>query len=213
VLKKYDAFLNESIIKYQEDNLEFENVDYANIVAEYRDGLLLFDLMENTIWNTAKTDSTAIAEFYESNKTNYFKPKRIDATVASSAKQKTLKKVSKLLNKNMALDEIKSLVNSNNKVDVIFTSGIMDATHQALPKDFDFKKGLSKILKHNDAYIVVNVKEVLPKAQKTLEESKGAVISDYQNLKEENWLSGLREKYPIKINKNVLDKIKAELKN
>ncbi len=213
VSKKYDAFLNESLIKYQEDNLEFENVDYANIVAEYRDGLLLFDLMENTIWNTAKTDSTAIAEFYEANKMNYVKPKRIDATVASSAKQKTLKKVTKLLSQNMALDEIKSLVNSNNKVDVIFTSGIMDGTHQALPKDFEFKKGLSKILKHNDAYVVVNVKEILPEEQKTLEESKGAVISDYQNHKEENWLKGLREKYTIKVNENVLEKIKTQLKN
>lgn len=213
VLKKYDAFLNESIIKYQENNLEFENVDYANIVTEYRDGLLLFDLMENTIWNTAKTDSTTIAEFYEANKENYIKPKRIQATVASSAKQKTLKKVSKLLSKNMALDEIKSLVNSNNEVDVIFTSGIMDATHQALPKGFEFKKGLSKILKHNDAYIVVNVKEILPEQQKTLEESKGSVISDYQSFKEQNWLKGLSEKYPIKVNENVLEKIKSELKN
>ena len=213
VSKKYDAFLNESIIKYQEDNLEFENVDYANIVAEYRDGLLLFDLMENTIWNTGKTDSTAISEFYEANKMNYVKPKRIDATVASSAKQKTLKKVTKLLSKNIALDEIKSLVNNNNKVDVIFTSGIMDATHQALPKDFEFRKGLSKIQKHNDAFIVVNVKEILLEEQKTFEESKGAVISDYQNHKEETWLKGLREKYPIKINIDVLEKVKGQLKN
>lgn len=210
--KKYDAFLNDNLIKYQEDNLEFENEDYAHIVAEYRDGLLLFDLMENTIWNTAKTDSTAIKQFYEANKANYVKPKRIDAVVASSAKQKTLKKVSKLLSKNMPLDKIKTLVNSKDKINVIFTSGIMDAEHQALPKDFNFRTGLSKIQKHNDAFVIINVKSVLPQEQKTFEESKGMVISDYQNHKENNWLNDLRAKYPVEVKKEVLAKIKTQLK-
>lgn len=213
VSKKYYSFLNDSLVKYQEDNLEFENEDYAHIVAEYRDGLLLFDLMETTIWNTAKTDSTAIEQFYESNRANYIKPKRVDAVVASSAKQKILKKVSKLLIKNMELDQIKSLVNSNDKVDVIFTSGVMNAEHQALPKGFDFKKGISKIHQYNDAFVVVNVKAVLRQEQKTLEEAKGAVISDYQNYKEENWLKDLRGKYKIEVNQDVLEKVKSQLKN
>jgi len=213
VSKKYESFLNDSLVKYQEDNLEFENEDYAHIVAEYRDGLLLFDLMETTIWNTAKTDSTAIEQFYESNKANYVKPKRVDAVVASSAKQKILKKVSKLLGKNMELDQIRSLVNSNDKVDVIFTSDIMDAEHQVLPKGFDFKKGISEIYNHNDAFVVVNVKDVLPQEQKTLEEAKGAVISDYQNYKEKNWLKDLREKYDIEVNQDILERVKFQLKN
>ena len=212
VRKKYDAFLNDNLIKYQEDNLEFENDDYANIIAEYRDGLLLFDLMENTIWNTAKTDSISIADFYESNKANYIKPKRVDAVVASSAKQKTLKKVSKLLSKNMSIDRIKSLINSNNQVDVIFTSGIMDKSNQAIPKDFEFKKGISKIYKHNDAFTLINVKDILSQEQKTFDEAKGLVISDYQNHKEQKWLEGLGTKYPIKLNNEVLESIKKELK-
>jgi len=213
VSKKYEAFLKASLIQYQEDNLEFENEDYAHIVSEYRDGLLLFDLMETTIWNTAKTDSIGIQEFFESHKSNYKKSKRVDAVVASSAKSKTLKKVSKLLSKNMPLEEIKSLVNSNDNVNVIFTSAIMDKTHQALPKDFNFVKGLSKIKKHNDAFVVVQVKDVLPEEQKTFEEAKGSVISDYQNNKESNWLKGLSTKYNIVINQEVLSKVKSELKN
>jgi len=213
VSKKYEAFLKASLIQYQEDNLEFENEDYAHIVSEYRDGLLLFDLMETTIWNTAKTDSIGIQEFFESHKSNYKKSKRVDAVVASSAKSKTLKKVSKLLSKNMPLEEIKSLVNSNDNVNVIFTSAIMDKMHQALPKDFNFVKGLSKIKKHNDAFVVVQVKDVLPEEQKTFEEAKGSVISDYQNNKESNWLKGLSAKYNIVINQEVLSKVKSELKN
>lgn len=212
VSKKYDAFLNDSLVKYQEDHLEEENEDYAHIVSEYRDGLLLFDLMENTIWNTSKTDSTAIQTYYDAHKTNYMLPKRIDAIVASSAKQKALKKVSKLLSQDMPIDRIKSLVNSNDKVDVIFTSDIMDAEHQALPENFEFKKGISKIHKHNDAFVLVKVKDVLLETQKTFEDAKGAVMSDYQNYKEENWINDLKNKYKVVLNQDVLKAVKSKLK-
>ncbi len=212
VSEKYQSFLKESLIKYQEDHLESENEDYANIVAEYRDGLLLFDLMENTIWNSSKSDSIEIERFYEKNKANYFKPERINAVVAVSTKQKTLKKVSKLLSKNMKLDQIKSLVNGNDKIDVIFTSDVMDAEHQALPEAFEFKKGVSKIYKHNDSFVVVKVNEVLPKEQKSFNEAKGKVISDYQNYKEEKWLNDLKAKYVVKVNEDVLSDIKSKQK-
>ena len=212
VSEKYQSFLKESLIKYQEDHLESENEDYANIVAEYRDGLLLFDLMENTIWNSSKSDSIEIERFYQKNKANYFKPERINAVVAVSTKQKTLKKVSKLLSKNMKLDQIKSLVNGNDKIDVIFTTDVMDAEHQALPEAFEFKKGVSKIYKHNDSFVVVKVNEVLPKEQKSFNEAKGKVISDYQNYKEEKWLNDLKAKYVVKVNEDVLSDIKSKQK-
>jgi peptidyl-prolyl cis-trans isomerase SurA len=212
VTEKYNAFLNESLVKYQEDNLEFENEDYANIVAEYRDGLLLFDLMEQTIWNSSNTDTIEIKQYYQKHKTEYFKPERINAVVATSAKQKTLKKVSKLLNKNMPLEQIKALVNGKDNIDVVFTSGVMNAQHQALPKEFEFKTGVSKIYSHNDAYVVIKVNEILPRELNTYNEAKGKVISDYQNYKEENWIKELKVKYAVKINEDVLNKLKTELK-
>lgn len=211
--KHYNAFLNTNLVTYQEDNLENENEEYAHVVAEYRDGLLLFDLMETTIWNTAKTDSLEIQDYYNSHKNKYLTPKRVDAVVASSKDQKTLKKVGKLLKKGMALQQIKALVNSNDKIDVIFTVDTMDVNHQALPKGFEFKEGISKIYNHNNAFVLVQVKEVLPETQKTLEEAKGLVISDYQAYKEEKWLKELAEKYKIVINQEALKNVKSQIKN
>ena len=213
ILNKYESFLNDNLIKYHEDNLESENEDFAHIVQEYRDGLLLFELMETTIWNAAKTDSIGVKEYYKNNKNNYIFPQRIDAVIASSQKQKTLKKVSKLLKQGMALEQIKALVNSNNKIDVIFTSGVIDAGHQALPKGFNFKKGMSKIYNHNNTFVVVQVKEVLPTTQKTFSEAKGSVISDYQTFKEENWVKELSKKYQVVVNQEALQKVKYQIKN
>ncbi|GAA4901155.1 peptidylprolyl isomerase [Flaviramulus aquimarinus] len=212
ISRKYESFLKDNLIQYQENNLEEENEEFAHIVGEYRDGLLLFELMETTIWNTAKTDSIGIQDYYNNHKNNYVLPERIDAVVASSTKQKTLKKVSKLLTDGMALDQIKSLVNSNNEIEVIFTSDIMDGKHQALPTNFNFEKGISKIYKHNNAFVLVQVKEVLPQTQKTLEAAKGTVISDYQTYKEKNWIKELGEKYKIVINQEVLTNVKSQLK-
>ena len=213
VSEKHKDFLNSSLVTYKEENLEFENEEFAHILGEYRDGLLLFDLMETTIWNASKTDSIGINAYYESHKNQYVVPQRVDAVVASSSKQKTLKKVSKLLEKGMALDQIKSLVNSNDDIQVIFTSDIMDANHQALPKGFEFKKGISKIYNHNNAFVVVKVKDILPESQKPFDDAKGAVISDYQAYKEENWLRELSAKYKVVVNDDVLNEVKSQIKN
>ncbi len=213
VSEKYNAFLNKRLIQYQENHLEEENEEFAHIVNEYRDGLLLFDLMETTIWNTAKSDSLETQNYYKTNKEKYMLPERVDAIVASATKQKTLKRVAKLLQQDMSLEDIKRLVNNNGEVHVVFTSGIMDARHQAFPGNFEFKKGISKIYKHNKAFIVAQVKEVLPKKIKTFEEAKGLIISDYQAYKEKNWVKQLKEKYKIVVNQSALNKVKNQIKN
>ncbi|WP_242155057.1 peptidylprolyl isomerase [Aestuariivivens sediminis] len=212
VLKHYNAFLNRNLVTYREDNLEQENKDFALIMGEYRDGLLLFDLMESTIWN-AGNDSTELQQFYETHKSNYHVPERIDAIVASSSQQKTLKKVAQLLEQGLALDKIKNLVNSNTNIEVIFTTGIMDAGHQALPEAYTFKMGLSKIYRHNSGFVLVQTKEILPASIKSFDEAKGAVISDYQDFKEENWVKALRKKYEVRVDQKVLDQVKQTVKN
>ncbi|WP_223549190.1 peptidylprolyl isomerase [Aestuariivivens sp. NBU2969] len=212
VEKNYENFLNSSLVNYKEDNLEFENEDFAHIVNEYRDGLLLFDLMESTIWNAAN-DSIEIRDFYNSHKANYYIPESINALVASSSKQKPLKKVAKLLNEGLQIDQIKNLVNSNDSIEVIFTQGNMDANHQSVPKEYKFKKGLSNIYKHNSGYVLIQTKEILPKSLKTFEEAKGLVISDYQEFKEAQWIKELRKKYKVVINADVLEEVRNEVKS
>jgi peptidyl-prolyl cis-trans isomerase SurA len=212
VADSYTLFLNTNLKQYHEENLELENEDYANILSEYRDGLLLFDLMESTIWESAKTDTVEVKAFYENHKENYFLPKRVNAEVASSTNKKVIKKVAKLMSEDMTANAIKKLVNTNGAINVIFTKDTMNSKHQALPKAFEFKKGVSKVYKHNNGFIVAKVNEVLPKQLKDYDEVKGLVISDYQTQKENLWLETLREKYKVVVNTAVLKKVKAKIK-
>ena len=211
--KKYESFLDSNVIAYHEANLEYENQEFAHILKEYREGLLLFELMESTIWNASKTDSVEVQTYYNNNKNKYVLPKRIDAIVASAAKEKTLKKVSKLLEKNLALEEIKLAINSNDKIEVVFSQDTLEEGHQSLPKAFDFKKGLSKIYKHNKAFVLVKVNAIFEETQKSFEEAKGMILTDYQNFKETNWIEELRTKYPIIINEDALQRVKNQIKN
>ncbi|TXE13954.1 peptidylprolyl isomerase [Seonamhaeicola algicola] len=213
VKEHYNTFLNETLVAYKEEHLEFENEDYAHVLSEYRDGLLLFDLMENTIWNASKTDSVAIKQFYQNHKDNYKTPQQIDAVVASASKQKTLKKVAKLLNKGVAVNTIKSQLNTNGNTNVIFTTAVIDANDALLPKNIPFKEGISKVYAHNDAYVLVQINKVLPQTHQLFEEAKGNVISDYQTFKENNWVNTLKQKYPIHVNQAVLKNVKSIIKN
>ena len=213
VSKQYEAFLNAILMQYQEAHLEEDNKDYANIVQEYRDGLLLFDLMETTIWNAARTDSIAVQDFYNAHKENYMWPDRVHAVVAASSNENVLKKVGKLLEKDTDAEEIKSLFNKNNEVNIIFTTGLMDAQDQALPENFEFKKGLSKIYKHSNGFVIVMVKDLYPSTQKTLDEAKGNVVGDFQTFKENTWIEELKNKYKMNINEEALKQVKSTIKN
>jgi len=209
----YEAFINTNVLVYHEQNLENENIEFAQILNEYREGLLLFDLMETKIWNAVKKDTIGIQNYYHANKDKYKWEQRIDAIVATSAKEKDIKEVQQMLKKGNKIEDIKNKLNQKNTQKVIFTSGVMTAAHRALPKAINFMEGISKIYFYNDAFHIIKVNKVLPETIKTLEEVKGVVISDYQNLVEKNWLKELEGKYEVKINQDVLAKVKSQIYN
>lgn len=213
VKETYKNFLTNELFRYQEENLEKENKEFAQIVEEFRDGLLIFDVMENEIWEASKKDTTALANYYNSHKENYFLEERLDAILASSASKKDVKKVAKLLKKGTPVDTIKKIVNTPPKVSVTFANSEFKKEDEALPKGLKFAKGVSKIFKHNKSYVVVMGNDVLPKVQQSFEDAKGKIISDYQAYLEKEWLKKLRNKYKISVNQSVLDMVKTELKS
>ncbi|RKE92178.1 peptidylprolyl isomerase [Ichthyenterobacterium magnum] len=211
--KEYQTYLEKELLKYHEANLEFVNPDFAHVLKEYRDGLLLFDLMEKEVWNAATKDSVGLEAFYEKNKSNYVWQDRVDAKVFSSSKKEVVSEAIKLLEKGKTAEEIATVLNANGAQNIIVTSDVMEKGHRALPIAFEFKKGVSKIYNYNDAYHVIDVSKVMPQGIKTFDEARGKVISDYQNSIETNWLDTLGKRYNVKINDAVLAKVKTQIAN
>ncbi|WP_178988764.1 peptidylprolyl isomerase [Winogradskyella schleiferi] len=211
--KEFESFFEKSILQYREDNLEAENEDYANILKEYRDGLLLFDLMEKEVWNKASKDSVGIEAYYNKNKSKYQWSDRVDVVMATSAEKSNMKKILKLMKKGKSEEDIKEALNTSDKQNVIFTKGTYKADNPILPSNFEAKKGISDIYEHHEAFHVIDVKAVLPAGQKTLEEAKGNVINDYQTELEANWISELYDRFEIEVNQDVLDTVKDTIGN
>ena len=69
--QNYRSFLNSKMLKIYKDNLENENSDYRNVLNEYREGLLLFNLMQDKIWTYNESDSLKLKDFFNKNSTSY----------------------------------------------------------------------------------------------------------------------------------------------
>ena len=212
VKKQYASFLEQSVFKYKEANLENENEEFAHILNEYREGLLLFELMQDKIWEGAKNDSIGLQEFYNANKQNYVWPDRIEGSVARSSDAKYIKKVRKYWKKNQSNEMIDEALNKEQQ-NVIFSNGELEFGHPTLPKTLEFKTGLSKVIEENSNFYVVNVTALKPTAQKTFEEAQGQLIADYQIALESEWIKELRTKFKVDINESVFAKVNALISN
>jgi peptidyl-prolyl cis-trans isomerase SurA len=213
VEKLYQKFVDQELNQYYDDNLENEFPEFSAVMDEYRDGLLLFDLMEKEIWTKSKTDTLGLKSFYDKNLKNYNWKNRLDVVVLSSTKLDIIKKATKLLKQDKMPDFIKEKLNEKDGVVNIMTKvGVFEEGNEALPKNLKFQKGISEILKEGEYYFVVKVNEILPAGPKTLEECKGKAINDYQQYLEENWVKDLKNEFKVEVNQAVFEKVKKQLK-
>ena len=209
----YEKFIDEQLMAYYNENLENEFPEFKNVMDEYRDGLLLFDLMEKEIWNRAKNDTIGLQDFFQKNSKNYQWKKRYNVDILSSTDKKIVEKAQKFLAKGKSLDYIKEQLNKDGKVNVMSKSGLYEEDYDVLSNFQNLSKGVTNIIAKDQYFFVVNVIDTKPAGVKELSECKGKVISDYQQFLENNWVDELKTEFTIKINTEVFSKVKNQLKN
>ncbi len=207
----YNKFLDEQLTAYYDENLENDFPDFANVMEEYRDGLLLFELMEKEIWDRAKTDTVGLKNFYNAHKMEHMWKKRVEVTVASSTKLEMIKKAQALLKKGTEPQAIKDQLNVNNVINVMTNSGVFEEGNDALPKTMKYDVGVSEVFKEGEYYFVTNVEKILPESPKTLEESKGKMVNDYQQFLEQGWVDDLKKEFTVKVNTESFEHVKKQL--
>lgn len=178
---------------------------------EYRDGLLLFDLMEKEIWEKAKTDTIALQNFYNANKDKYQWKERVSGEIFSTTDKKMAAQVRKLLKQGKPADFIKGEFNKDGKVNVMQKAGVFEKESEALPKQDSWKPGVTDVINDGKYYYVIRVEKVMPAGQKTFDESKGRAINDYQQYLESHWTDNLKKEFTIQVNREVLDHVKQQL--
>jgi peptidyl-prolyl cis-trans isomerase SurA len=208
----YKNFEDEQLVNYYNDNLENEFPEFANVIEEYRDGLLLFDLMEKEIWDKAKQDTLGLKKYYEANKAKYQWKNRVEVLVASSTKKDMVTSASKLLKNNTTADKIKESLNTKDIVNIMIKEETVEEGTNNFPKNGTNKLGVSDIYQDKEFYFVNKVKKIMPAGAKTLEEARGRVINDYQQYLEDNWVSELKKEFKVSVNQDVFERLKATMK-
>lgn len=209
----FEKFTDEQLIAYYNENLENEFLEFKYVMDEYRDGLLLFDLMEKEIWNRAKTDTLGLTTYFQNNIKNYQWKKRFQADILSSTDLKIIQKAQKFLKKGKSLEYIKEQLNKDGKVNVISKSGLYEEDYDVLSQFKGLTKGVSTILTKDNYYFVVQVTDEKPAGAKELSECRGRVISDYQQYLELHWVDELKKEFTVKVNQDNFSQIKRQLSN
>lgn len=81
----YDQYVDQRLTEYEKANLENKYEDYRMLVKEYRDGILLFQLMDEKVWSKAIEDTVGLQQFFAANQASYQWGPRVQATVISAA--------------------------------------------------------------------------------------------------------------------------------
>ena len=208
--QSYKEFVDETLISFEDENLESKYPEFRNLLKEYRDGILLFDLTDQKVWSNAVKDTTGLKAFYEKNKNNYLWDERAEVTTYKCANDKVAKEVRGMLKKNKTEKEIVDAINKSSQLNVS-AENITYLKGENKDVDGNWKQGVIatdiKDTKENKVTVLV-INKVLSKTPKTIAEAKGMITSDYQNFLEKEWLSYLKNKYTVKVNEDVLNTVK-----
>lgn len=114
----YDKWVEEMVVTYEDSQLETKNIDFKNLLREYRDGILLFDLTDQKVWSKAVKDTAGLQAFYHKNKNNYLWGERADVTTYRCIDEKIAAEVRKMLSKGKAEKEIVETMNKTSQLNV-----------------------------------------------------------------------------------------------
>lgn len=207
----YDNFVRETVFAYEDSRLETKYPEFGFLVQEYHDGILLFDLMENEVWNKAAKDTAGLKNYYEEHKDEYTWGERVKTMVIITAKPELIDTLNYFLDEELTADSIKAIVKSDRNF-----SGTSVKTvyfQRGENKDIDAVEWYPSTVVQFNSYTdnmiyIYKMLEVHEAEVKKFKEVRGIVTSAYQTQLEQDWMETLKEKYPVSVNEVVLDEVR-----
>lgn len=227
VRQRYEDFLDSISVDYADRQLEKEYPEFAQIVDEYRRGLMIFNYNDAMIWHKAIDDSIGFANFFARESLTkrldnpddsiyFFHPRArvtiidvADADILAPEKAKSL--IEKASKKEMGSSEMKQLLlkKASKKKDADISKKItvdvelVEQTRQHLLTEDQWQKGVY-MAPRNNGYRLLVVEDILPRSLKGIREARGYYLNAWQNEVEQNLNNALRQKYNVRINRDVV---------
>ncbi|MEI6435184.1 MAG: peptidylprolyl isomerase [Bacteroidota bacterium] len=206
--KMYNTFLDESLLKWENSQLEIKYPEFKALMTEYRDGIMLFDLTDQKVWSKAVKDTIGLADFYQKNKNSYKWETRLDASIYTVKDPKMVQKVRNFVKSGLSDADLLKEVNTDSSKILIIESAKFSKKDNKLIDSIAWTPGITNDVRSNGNVVFVNVRKVLKPMVKELSEARGLITADYQNYLEKEWIAALRTRYPVEVRREVLLKIK-----
>jgi len=190
-------------------DLAADNADYRNLINEYRDGILLFEISNREVWDKATADTTGLEQYFRDHRDKYrWETPRYKAIIIFAPNDSLLEAATRY-----AADSISASIPSsrvaavmadrfgrNVKVErVIAAKGDNPITDYL---GFGAERPAKPASQRWPVYAPFRAK-VLDQPEEAAD-LRAAVVADYQASLEKAWLERLRKEIPVKINRKVL---------
>jgi peptidyl-prolyl cis-trans isomerase SurA len=208
VAKQYKNWEKTAILQYEESILPSKYPEYRALLKEYHDGIILYEIMQDRVWNKAVKDTAGLKAYFNANQAKYTWPKRLDATVYECLNADIAKKVSGMLkNDTINSKHVLDVINKDSELNLKVKMNKFDIAQTPYLTNRNLVKGVNPAYEFEGKYYVIKVAAVLEPGLKEFSEAKGMATSDYQNYLEATWLESLRKAHTVKVNSDVLYQI------
>jgi len=208
---KIGEYENDMIIKYEDQHLESKYSEFNNLMQEYRDGILLFEVSNAQVWDKASKDTAGLNRFFQENRAKYtFDTPRFKGYILQCKDQETAQRVRTII-ATTPIDSLNSRIKSeinNESVVARVTKGLYSKGDNKIVDALHFN--VSKLDASGELTDISLLGKELVDAPEEYTDVKGLVTADYQNWLEKQWVESLRNKYKVKVNKKVVKSINQE---
>ena len=200
--------LDNAVVELERDDLARNNADYRNLLNEYRDGMLLFEISDQNVWSRAKNDKEGLEKYFNENRDRYtWNAPKFKSYVVFATSDSVMNLAQNFLNENkIGADSLVTTLRKQFGKDVKVEKVIAAQGENPITDYLGFN-GPKPEPKGKWAFYFPYLNRVIAAPEEAADE-RGVVTTDYQNLLEEQWKEELARKYPAKVNEKVLKKAK-----
>ena len=186
------------------------NPDYRNLVDEYTNGSLLFEVSVENVWNKASNDTEGLTAYYNAHKDNYKWDSPHAKGILVQAKNDSVLNVVKDKIAGMSSDSIVAFVKTNFKREATADRFNVDKGSNRLIDYLMFGEAAPEIQPNKfSSFYVIDGRIV--EAPENVDDVKSAVVNDYQDQLEKEWVDYLRKHHKVEVNKKELARIRKQL--
>jgi len=208
--EKLNAFAEKELLAYEDSQLENKYDDFRFLMQEYHDGILLFEVSNNEVWEKASKDTEGLAKYFAAHKADYrWEKPHYKGRVIYCKDKKTMKLAQAIVKKshNDSIDKyLRTRLNDSIQYVKIEKNLYIQGDNKQVDKlVFKTKAAVEPDKDYPFVFVAGKLLKNLPEDYTDV---RGLVTADYQEYLEKEWIAKLRAKYPIEIDKKVLETVK-----